>query len=122
MNFLNRSVISALLFFCLVSTTNCWSEEKTISLLSWEGYCPQEVLQKFEKEYNVKVDYKFINSIDEIQKKLSSGQYDVVMVPDYLVKKLATEKLLSKLDKKQMPNISRINKKFTNPYYDPKLE
>jgi len=122
MNFLNKSTISVLLFCCLVSTTNCRSEEKKISLLSWEDYYPQEVIQKFEEKYNVKVDYKFINSIDEIQKKISAEQYDVVMVPDYLVKKLLTEKLLSKLDKKQMPNISRINKKFTNPYYDPKLE
>ena len=117
----NKISVYVLLFFCLVST-NCRSAERTISLLSWEGYYPQEVLKKFEEKYNVKVDYKFINSIDEIQKKLSAEQYDVVMVPDYLVKKLIKQKLLSKLDKKQKPSLARINKRFTTPSYDPKLE
>ena len=51
-----------------------------------------------------------------------AGQYDIVMVPDYLVKKLLKENLLSKLKKDQLTNLSLIEDGFNTPYYDPKLE
>jgi spermidine/putrescine transport system substrate-binding protein len=95
---------------------------KTLRLLSWEGYHPQKLLSNFEKKYNVNIDYQYIDTVDEIREKLVAGQYDVVMVPDYLVKKLLKENLLSKLKKEQLTNLSLIEEGFSTPYYDPKLE
>lgn len=99
------------------------SEEITgeLNLFNWSEYMPDSVIQKFEKEYGVKVNYSTYSSNDEMLAKINAGAsgYDIAVGTDYMVEIMRNEKLLEKLDLDNIQNLDNIDSQFLDKSFDP---
>ncbi|REC96576.1 polyamine ABC transporter substrate-binding protein [Kushneria indalinina] len=97
-------------------------EADTLYLFNWTEYMPPEVLQDFEREYDVRVVQNFFTSNAEMFTKLRSGgdaQYDVVVPTDYFVPRLVAADLVRPLDHERLPGLEHLLPEFQDPAYDP---
>jgi len=97
--------ISFLFLYAVVGTATIiallYSERSTpytkeLNILVWAGYEERELLDPYEKTFNVKVNYKTFVGADEMFALFtqSKGQYDVVVVdPEYIEKLHAVGRL-----------------------------
>lgn len=95
-----------------------------LNLFCWSEYMPQDVLDKFEQEYNIKVNYSTFSSNEEMLAKLQAGgasQYDVAVASDYMIEIMLKQKeqLLEPLDLNNIPNLENIDKQYKNLEFDP---
>lgn len=93
---------------------------KEINLLNWSEYMPQSVLDKFEKEYGIKVNYSEMSSNEEMLAKISAGgsEYDLTVATDYMVDIMIKQDLIEKIDKESIPNIKNIGSEFLTKSFD----
>ncbi|MBR1731556.1 MAG: spermidine/putrescine ABC transporter substrate-binding protein [Ruminococcus sp.] len=107
--------------------TSCGSSyDGEINVYNWGEYiadgsdCTVEMIQKFEDEYNIKVNYTTYETNEELYNliKSSNSSYDVIFPSDYMVEKLISENLLQKLDKSKIPNSKLIMDRFTKMDFD----
>ena len=96
-------------------------EKKELNVFNWTEYIPENVVQEFEKEYGIKVNYSTFSSNEECLAKLQSsaeGTYDVVVPSDYMVSIMAQKGLLEKLDKDKLTNFGNVNKVYLDKDFD----
>lgn len=92
-----------------------------VNVLNWSSYIPDEVIENFEKEYNIKVNYGTYSSNEELLAKVSSskeGTYDVLFPSDYMVELMIQKNMLLPIDKSRLTNFRNINQVFLNQEYD----
>jgi spermidine/putrescine transport system substrate-binding protein len=102
----------------------------TLNVANWGEYMSVnsdeslDVNNEFETLTGIKVNYKTYSTNEELYAKLMSGgaDYDVIIPSDYMISRMIKENMLQKLDFKNIPNFSLIDKKFLNPSYDPTNE
>lgn len=99
----------------------CGSSKETLNIYSWADNFDEEVLQQFEKQYNVKINYDvFANNEDLLAKiKAGGGGYDLIQPSDYMVATMIKQDLLAPLNMKNIPNFANIADTYKNPSYDP---
>lgn len=102
----------------------------TINVYNWGEYISNgvdgsiDVNKEFTRRTGIQVNYTTFESNENLYAKLVSGgaNYDVVIPSDYMVSKLIKEKLVQKLDYKNIPNSKYIDANFLKPVYDPTNE
>lgn len=97
------------------------SKKEEINLMTWGGdFIPREIIDEFEKETGIKVNYKEVTSNEDMQTLLENNpdQYDLAVVTDYMVDILVKNDNLQKLDKESISNFSNINPVYQENYYD----
>ena len=131
---MKRSLILLLSVFLLISSlTGCGGEkEKTegklsgeLSLYTWDGMFPQEILDGFEQETGVKIVYSNFDYNEDMLAKLAEaegGDYDLVIADDYIVEVVVQEGLTQKLDTGKLANYKNLNPVFMSQFYDPQNE
>lgn len=99
------------------------ASDVTLNLYNWSEYMPQEILDGFEKETGISVNYTTFDSNEAMYAKLKllddSSQYDLAIPSTYYVEKMAKEGLLQELDKSKLNNFSNLDTSFTNTKVDP---
>lgn len=104
----------------------------TLNVYNWGEYISDgsddslDVNKAFE-EYcaslglNVKVNYSFYSSNEDMYNKLDSGanSYDVIFPSDYMIERLIANDMLEEINFDNIPNIEYIDDNFIAPYYDP---
>jgi len=93
-----------------------------LNLYTWAEYVPQSVIDGFEKETGIKVNYTNFGTCEEMLSKLETtkgGDYDLVIASDYIIKAAADEGLVKELDKSLIPNYGNIDSIYQNFFYDP---
>ncbi len=100
-----------------ISSANAAGELK---IFNWSDYMPQSLLDKFAKEYDVKVTQDTYDSNETLLAKLKSGVtgYDVAVPGDYMVAILIKEGLLQKVEPNQLSNYKNIKKDLIDVYFD----
>jgi spermidine/putrescine transport system substrate-binding protein len=96
-----------------------------LNLFAWDAMFPQEVLDGFENETGVKINYSNFDSNEAMLAKLeeSGGSgYDVVFCDDYIIEVAIEEGLAQKLDKTKLENYSNLDPRFMSQFYDPTNE
>lgn len=96
-------------------------EERVINVLNWSSYIPSGVIEDFEKETGIKVNYSTYSSNEELLAKVSSakvGTYDLVFPSDYMIEIMHSRDILDKIDLNKLSNFSNINPKYLNLEYD----
>lgn len=95
-----------------------------LNLFAWSEYLPQRVIDDFEKESGITVNYEQYASNEEMLAKLTSGAvaYDLVQPSEYTVEAMVKAGLLQKLDKSQLPNLKNVGQEYYGHAYDPQLE
>ena len=89
--------------------------------MTWGGdFIPREIIDEFEEESGIKVNYKEVTSNEDMQTLLETSPdvYDLAVVTDYMVDILRQNDNLENLDKTQLPNFSNLNPVYQGNYYD----
>ncbi len=96
--------------------------KNVVNVFCWTNYIPNEVIQQFEKETGITVNFTQFSSNEEMYTKLKINPdigYDVVVPSSYYVARMAKEHMLAALDKNNLSNLQYIEPRFLNAPYDP---
>lgn len=106
----------------LAALSGCKASGKTLNFYNWSLFIGPETLPRFQKETGIRVNYDEFSSADEMFAKLKIGVtgYDLVVSPDYMLRRLIRHKLVQKLVD-PIPR-ERIYPRLQHPPWDPKLE
>ncbi len=91
-----------------------------LRIYNWNGYLWPRIKKDFGKEYGVKVEETYFDTMDEAIAKIASGavDYDVfIPVPDRLGR-LVVGKLLQPLNRDYLPNLANVWASVQDPWYD----
>ena len=122
---LSVALMSAMLIGCGSKPAQEGGLSGELNLYTWDGMFPQEVLDNFEAETGVKINYTNFDYDEDMLAKLEEtkgGDYDLVIADDYIIELVIQEGLAQKLDKSQVPNFGNINPVYQGYFYDPSDE
>ncbi len=122
---LSAALISAMLIGCGSKPAQEGGLSGELNLYTWDGMFPQEILDNFEAETGVKINYTNFDYDEDMLAKLEEtkgGDYDLVIADDYIIELVIQEGLAQKLDKSQVPNFANINPVYQGYFYDPSDE
>src|SRR5215471_5693650 len=91
-----------------------------LHIFNWGDYTNPKLIEKFEKQYNIKVTLDDYDSNETMLSKVRAGNsgYDIVVPSDYTVKIMVEEGLLEKTEPNAMPNGKNIDPRFVDVYWD----
>ncbi|QBQ07357.1 spermidine/putrescine ABC transporter permease [Spiroplasma gladiatoris] len=84
--------------FGLLTTAYIKNNVYDLVIGNWGSYIDPTLITDFEKENNVKINYQQFDSNETLYNKTYTFSYDMMVPSDYMVKKLAQENKLQKLD------------------------
>ena len=120
------SIAAALvLALSMFSFTGCGKKAGAngeLNIFTWTEYVPESVIEKFEDEYDIKVNWTTFSSNEDMLAKVKSeadGTYDIVQPSDYMVEQMIAQDMFMELDKDVITNIDNIGESYLNPPYDP---
>ncbi len=95
-------------------------ETQEINLMTWADFIPREIINQFEEETGITINYKEVASNEDMQSLLENNpdQYDLAALTDYMVDILRQNEMLEKFDQEKLPNFSNLNPLYQNKYYD----
>ena len=103
--------LSALLFLALAP----WlaQAEETLRVYNWNDYIDPQVLESFQKDTGIRVEYHTFATAEELDKALRSGEAIDVAVPSHdTLPALLKDNLLRPLDFTQLPNRSHLDRQL----------
>jgi len=112
----------SLILCCLLCSSVALADESVVNVYIWSGVIPDAVIQQFEKETGIKVNFSTYDSNEIMYAKLRAGKnpgYDIIQPSSYYVDRMRRQNMLEKLDKNKLPNFKNINTDFLNQPYDP---
>lgn len=118
-----KRLVSFLL--CCVLSSSIFSAENIVNIYTWSGVIPDFIIQKFEKETGIKVNFSTYDSNETMYAKLRASKnsgYDVIEPSSYYIDRMRRQNMLEKLDKNRLSNFKNLNPEFLNQAYDPKSE
>ncbi|HBD7397799.1 ABC transporter substrate-binding protein [Legionella longbeachae] len=92
-----------------------------VNVYVWGGEIPKSLIQQFEQESGIKVNFSTYDSNETMYAKLKASQqtiYDVILPSAYFVERMKRQDMLQPLDHKQLPNLDNLDKRFVNNDYD----
>lgn len=117
---MNLFAVFGVVALLVVALSGC-STKETLRIYSWSDNFDPEVIESFEKEFNVKVIYDSYSSNEDLLAKMQAGnfQYDLIQPSDYMVDILIKLDYLAELNKANIPNMNNLNPIFTGLPFDP---
>lgn len=115
------AIVGLIIAIALFSRKEDDSNQRILNVLNWTSYIPNEVIEDFENEYDIKVNYGTYSSNEELLAKLTGsreGTYDLVFPSDYMVDLMISRNLLEPLDSRKLQNVENLNEIFMNQPYD----
>jgi spermidine/putrescine-binding protein len=97
-------------------------EKKELTLYTWDEMFPQEILEGFEEETGIKINYVNFDYDETMLTRLQAakgGDYDLIIADDYIIEAAIAEGLVQKLDKGRLSNYGNINPLYRKQFYDP---
>ena len=94
---------------------------RVVNVCSWGEYIDESLIDQFEEETGIKVNYQTAESNEVLYSQLSMGgvDYDVIVPSDYMISQLIEEDMLAELNYDNIPNFEKIDDRFKNLSYDP---
>ena len=115
-----------LLFFLLYFISSAaLSAANIVNVYAWTGEIPDFIVQQFENETGIKVNFSTYENNEVMYAKLRTmkqSAYDIIMPSSYFVDRMRRQNMLEKLDQSKLSNWKNLNPEFLNPAYDPKTE
>lgn len=95
----------------LLGLTACSGRKPVLRIYNWAEYLSDEVIEAFEKEFNVRVIVDVFDSNEAMYAKLRAGGggYDIVVPSSYQVVRMAREGMLLELDHAKLPNLVHLD-------------
>ena len=122
-----KKLLAAILTLALVLAAlgGGGKKSETMTLYTWEGMFPPEVLEGFTKETGIQINYTNFDTDENMLARLEAakgGDYDVVIADDYIIETVIAEGLAQKLDTGKLQNWGNINPVFQGQFFDPANE
>lgn len=125
-----KKALSLILASALAASmvSGCSSSAKsggTFTLYTWEGMFPQEILDGFEAETGITINYQNFDYNETMLAKLQTtkgGDYDLVIADDYIIDMVISEGLAQKMDYSKIEGYDGVNPTYKAPFYDPNDE
>jgi spermidine/putrescine-binding protein len=95
--------------------------KKQLTIYTWSEMFPPDVLEGFEKETGVRINYVNFDTDETMLARLQAakgGDYDIVIADDYIIETAIAEGLVQKLDKSKLSNYRNINPIYQRQFYD----
>ncbi|MDR1211840.1 MAG: extracellular solute-binding protein [Spirochaetaceae bacterium] len=94
----------------IIALMGCESKP-TLNIYNWTYYTPDSIIEKFEKEYNVKINYDVFESNEELFAKLKTGGlvYDIVFPSGDYVSIMIREDMLEPINQDLLENLGNID-------------
>lgn len=108
-----------LIFFAPLCVAN---EDKIVNVYAWSGVIPDTVIQKFEKETGIKINFSTYDSNEMMYGKLKSSKnlgYDFIEPSSYYIERMRNQNMLTRLDKSKLSNFHNLNPELLKAPYDP---
>lgn len=104
----------------LVTATACGEKQVVLNIYNWGDYMDESILEAFEAEYDIKVNYEMFASNEDMYVKIKQGgtKYDVAFPSDYMIEKMVGEDMLLEFDTSTLDNYKHIGDKFKGLSYD----
>ena len=115
-----KKLLSVLLALALLLPV-CACAQEVVNVFNWEDYIDESVLEQFEEETGIKVNYMCFTTNEDmlVQVEATPGAFDVVFPSEYCVERLTQKDLLQEIDYSKIPNFQYIRSDLLNPSYDP---
>jgi len=121
-----NAIIPVVLAVSLLTAISCsGGSGNRLNVYNWSYYTPPSVIEKFEKEYNVRVVIDEYASNEEMYTKLKSGGtgYDLVFPSQDYVEIMIRQGMFEAIDKSLIPNLKNIDPVvLQKTTYDPNME
>lgn len=128
---LGIALLCVLAFASCAQKTGSNKAASKLYIFNWTYYTPDSVIEKFEKEYGVEVEYDSFASNEEMFAKLKGGgsSYDIAFPSGDYVSIMIKEGMLEPIDHEKIPNFKNIDpavlarstfdpgNKYSVPYY-----
>lgn len=102
-----------------------FARPNVVNVFIWADYLPTSVIQAFEKETGIHVNYAEYDSNETMYAKLKADptvSYDVIVPSDYFIDRMRKQNMLQALDKSQLSNMQYLNPALLNRPFDPNNE
>lgn len=97
-------------------------DDNVLNLYTWSGVIPDFIIQQFEKETGIKVNFSTYDSNETMYAKLKATKdagYDVIEPSSYYIDRMRRQGMLTKIDKSQLSHFKNEDPEFLNQPYDP---
>src|SRR5699024_3308560 len=80
--------------------------DREVNVYSWGEYIDESLIDEFEAQTGITVNYRTVPSNEELYSLLSQGSIspDVIVPSDYMISQLIEEDMLQPLDYAKIPN------------------
>ncbi len=97
---------------------------RTLYVLDWVHYIPVNVLQQFERAFQVRVRYRAYGSNQEMLDRLQRHEFpwDVSFPCQQFLPRMRRQNLITELDHSLLPNLANLGPSFQKPAWDPALQ
>lgn len=95
--------------------------DTVVNVYVWGGIIPKTLVQQFERETGIKVNFSTYDNNETMYAKLRANRqsiYDVVMPSSYFVERMKKKGMLTRLMHDKLPHLSNIDPLFNNSDYD----
>ena len=109
------------LLLCCMMSSPTWAN-KVVNVYAWGGEIPKRVIQAFERETGIHVNFSTYDSNEILYAKLRSSQksiYDVILPSAYFVERMKHQGMLTPIRHEKLSHINNIAKPFRAHPYDP---
>ena len=96
--------------------------EEVVNVFNWEDYIDQSVIEQFEQETGIHVNYMCFTTNEDmmVQIDYDRSAFDVVFPSDYMVERMLAKGYLEEINFDHIPNYAYIMDSLKDPAYDPK--
>ncbi|HHT94325.1 MAG TPA: ABC transporter substrate-binding protein [Clostridia bacterium] len=121
---MKKALVILLSVIMVLSFTGCAKDREVLNVYNWGEYIDMEVLDMFEEETGIKVNYNTFVTNEDMYVKLSKGRvsYDVIFPSDYMIQRMIDEDMLQKINMDNVPNYFNIADVHKNLSFDPDNE
>ena len=113
------AAVAVIVVLCVGAARN--ANQRVVNVCSWGEYIDESLIEQFEEETGITVNYQTVEGNEALYSLLKSGagDYDVIVPSDYMIAQLIEEDMLEPLNYDNIPNFSLIDERFQNLPYDP---
>ncbi len=101
-----------LIIFLIAGLTGCQKKNvPTVYVYNWGEYIDFDVIELFEEETGIKVEYSEFVENEDMYPVIKTGsiKYDVVCPSDYMIQKMIDEDMLAEINYDNVPNAKNID-------------
>lgn len=117
-----KSIAIQFVILSLLVLSQVSFSKEILNIYNWTEYLPASVMQKFEKQTGIEVNYSTYSSNPELYAKLKASPnagYDIIFPSSTFVERMVKDDMLLPLNKTKIVGLENINPLLLHREYDP---